>query len=255
MNWIMSNGRISHFPWQTHRTVSAPFTASHSRSALFNIFRAAALAERRGRGKKTKKKTLLLWRWGTCKWRLRRAVTKDKARSDNACTHRPWAECWCVLTTRRSRNNTEANQRLVPETLYPHFVWQRSVSVTPTGGSKGFTHLDVSEAGYRCRVIWQPAPKLQRRQLLQILRTAFSALRCEAPQLCTDGVKPRCSFELTYAGILCLSAPHLLTLEGLYAGAQNDSMGHFALPLKITCKGRGLFEFRPQRLRSGDDRG
>ena len=182
-------------------------------------------------------------------------MTKDKARSDNACTHRPWAECWCVLTTRRSRNNTEANQRLVPETLYPHFVWQRSVSVTPTGGSKGFTHLDVSEAGYRCRVIWQPAPKLQRRQLLQILRTAFSALRCEAPQLCTDGVKPRCSFELTYAGILCLSAPHLLTLEGLYAGAQNDSMGHFALPLKITCKSKGLFEFRPQRLRSGDDRG
>lgn len=135
MNWIMSNGRISHFPWQTHRTVSAPFTESNSRSALFNIFRAVALAERQGRG--GKKKPLLLWRWGTCKWRLRRAVTKDKARSDNACTHRPWAECWCVLTTRRSRNNIEANQRLVPETLYPHFVWQHSVSVTPTGGSKG----------------------------------------------------------------------------------------------------------------------
>lgn len=52
MNWIMSNGRISHFPWQTHRTVSAPFTESNSRSALFNIFRAVALAERQGRGGK-----------------------------------------------------------------------------------------------------------------------------------------------------------------------------------------------------------
>lgn len=41
--------RISHFARQTHHTASAPFTDSHSRSALFNIFRAVALTERRGR--------------------------------------------------------------------------------------------------------------------------------------------------------------------------------------------------------------
>lgn len=173
MNWIMSNGQISHFPWQTHRTVSAPFTESHSRSALFNIFRAAALTERRGRGKKKKKhccygdEERVSGGWGAPWQKTRPDPTTPAPIGPELNADVVWQQGVLETTLKRTRDS-----------YLKLFTLILSGSAQCPLHQQGFTHLDISDAGYRCRVIWQPAPKIQWRQLLQIFRTAFSALRC-----------------------------------------------------------------------------
>lgn len=85
---MSASDELNHVERWMRTNSSAPFSGSHSRSALFNIFRAAGSHwERRGR-----ENHCCYGDEGRC----------DKRRG--LIRQWPWAECWCVLTTRRSPN-------------------------------------------------------------------------------------------------------------------------------------------------------
>lgn len=126
MNWSILNGGWG----QTHCTVSAPFSGSHSRSALFNIFRAVGFYwERRRRENHCcyGDEERVSGGWGAL-W--------QKTRPDPTM-----ALSWMLMCFDNTTfSKPTFNQRLVPETLYSHYVWQPSVAVTPTECSK---HLHI----------------------------------------------------------------------------------------------------------------
>lgn len=127
---------VSLFAGQTHHTVSATFTGSCRRSALFNISRAVALAERRGRESHCcyGNEEHVSGGWGAL-WQKTRPDPTTPALIG------PRAKRWCVLTTRRSPTNT---RELLPESLYSHYVWQHSAPVITTERGE---HLHIQTRG------------------------------------------------------------------------------------------------------------
>lgn len=139
----------------TPQLLHSPIPTAHPRystsSGLWLSLRHEVERER-DREQKKQKKTLLLWQWGTCKWRQRSAVTKDKAGSDNACTHRPWAECWCVLTSRHS-GSIQPGAR----------TWDSALSLRVSAGRAPHTNwaqMAFTQLGAGNAAIKQPALQL-----------------------------------------------------------------------------------------------
>lgn len=118
---------------QTHHAAAAPFTSSHRTSAIFNIFRAVALAETRGRERETerkKKKKHCCYgneervngsrgaRWQKTRPDLTMPAPIGPERNADVFWHHDTLEAF--------------SQGLVPETLRSHYVCQRVERRTPT---------------------------------------------------------------------------------------------------------------------------